>query len=138
MVLNYKQLAFILDVKPIQALEKIIYSYCKENDKVIPSRRKSVIDYKLDYPTELDLLVIQKHTGIPLAAAIMDIQENYLKRHSSKKFILCDYPEKEMLTNQKDEIKLPTALASLLHPDTIATIKAEWKKRYGIQHRSEK
>ena len=148
MIITYKQLAFLLDIEAVHAVEKIIFAYCQENEKVMPPPKRitkespkpyTVTDYKkMDYPQEIDLLILQKHTGLQLSGAIMDIQENYLKRAATRKYILCDYPEKEMLTNQKDEIKLPTALASLLHPDTIATIKAEWKKRYGIQHRSEK
>lgn len=148
MIINYKQLAFLLDIEAVHALEKIIFAYCTENEKKLPPPKAitpkspkpyTVSDYKkMDYPCEIDLLILQKHTGLQLAAVIMDIQENYLKRSTSKKWILCDFPEKQLLTKRKDEIKIHSALESLLHPDTVATIKTQWRERYGIQHRSEK
>lgn len=135
MIITYKQLAFLLDIEAVHALEKIIFAYCQENEKRLPPPKVisakspnpyTVSDYKkMDYPCEIDLLILQKHTGLQLSAAIMDIQENYLKRSASKKWILCDFPEKQMITKRKDQIKIPSALASLLHPTVIETIKTE-------------
>lgn len=142
MIINYKQLAFLLDIEAVHALEKIIFAYCQENKKTPPPPKRitkespkpyTVTDYKkMDYPQEIALDVLERHTKLILAPAIRDIQENYLTRAASKKWILCDYPEKEMILKPKDKIKIPPALASLLNQATVETIKLEWSKRYGI------
>lgn len=142
MTINYKQLAFILDIEAVHALEKIIFAYCQENKKTPPAPKRitkespkpyTVTDYKkMDYPQEISLDVLERHTKLILAPVIRDIQENYLTRAASRKWILCDFPEKEMILKPKNKIKIPSALASLLNPDTVEIIKTEWKKRYGI------
>lgn len=142
MIINYKQLAFLLDVEAVHALEKIIFAWCQENKKTPPPPKKitkespkpyTVTDLKkMNYPSEIQLDVLERHSKLILAPAIRDIQENYLTRAASKKWILCDFPEKEMITKPKNKIKIPSALESLLNPDTVETIKLEWNKRYGI------
>jgi proteasome lid subunit RPN8/RPN11 len=144
MIINYKQLAFLLDIEAVHALEKIIFAYCQENKKALPPPKRitkespkpyTVTDYKkMDYPQEVVLSVLEKHTGLTLAPSIRDIQENYLIRSASKKWILCDFPEKELKTKPKDKIRIPPGLKSLLNENAITTIQNEWHRRYGIQH----
>lgn len=142
MIITYKQLAFLLDIEAVHAYEKIIFAYCLENKKAPPPQKTitkespkpyTVTDYKrMNYPQEIALDILERHTKLTLAPAIRDIQENYLNRAASKKWILCDFPEKEMILKPKNKIKIPSALASMLPEQTIETIKSEWNKRYGI------
>lgn len=137
MIINYKQLAFLLDIEAVEALEKIIFAYCAENKKPIPAQPPKpykVTDYKrMNYPQEISLAVLEKHSKLILSPAIRDIQENYLVRPGSKKWILCDFPEKELKTKPKNKIKIPSGLKSLLPEQIIQEIQSEWHKRYGIQ-----
>lgn len=136
MIITHKQLAFILDIEAIEALGKIIFAHCKDRNQDIPPQKAKpykVTDYKnMGLPQEIPLDVLEKHTGLKLGSAILDISENYLKRPASKKWILCDFPERELQTKPKNKIKIPSALASLLSKESLATIKQEWHERYGI------
>lgn len=69
-----------------------------------------------------------------LQQMVDDIEQNYLKRNASKKWILCDYPEKELkkLANDGKPLRLniPAALKSMLPSETIEIIEGEWAKRF--------
>lgn len=134
--LNYKQLAFILDIEPIEAARKIIYVHCKMFGLGAPARSNLIRDYYYkgsEWPKEMAIESLSKHLNLPdLQLAVDDIQNNYLTRQASKKWILCDYPEKELKTKLKTQIKLPPVLASLLKDEDVNFIETEWHKRYGI------
>jgi len=135
-MINYKQLAFILDIEPIEAARKIIFVHCKIYGLGVPAKSNLIRDYYFkgsEWPTELPVETLSKYLNLPdLPLAVEDIRENYLKRQASKKWILLDYPEKELKTKLKTQVKIPVVLASLLKPEDVETIKTEWNKRHGI------
>jgi hypothetical protein len=134
--LTYKQLAFILEIKPIEALEKIIYAHCKIKGTSLPRSEDKVSGYLYSgstYPAEMEIGTLAEHLNLPdLQMVVDDIQNNFLKRPASKKWILSDYPEKQLETKLKSKIKIPPVLRSLLYDQDIDTIKREWKSRHGI------
>jgi hypothetical protein len=135
MKLNYKQLAFILDIKPIEALEKIIYVHCKVKGISRPQPQDKVKSYLVDgFPEDFDLGSLAVHLNLPsLQQSVEDIRNNFLKRPATKKWILCDYPEKELKTKAHNRVKIPSALASLLNKKDLEIISEEWSKRFRIK-----
>lgn len=143
MNLNYKQLAFILDIEPVEALEKILYVHSKVSGKELPTSMKTVKEYlfikqakksvRNDLPEALDVGLLALHLNLPtLQQAVEDIQKNYLTRAATKRYILLDFPEKELRLKLKHQIKVPPVLASLLKSEDVEFIENEWAKRYGI------
>lgn len=143
MKINYKQLAFILDIKPVEALEKILYVHSKVTGKSLPARQDTVREYlfikqkkksvRNDLPESFDVGLLSLHLNLPtLQQSVEDIQNNYLVRPATKRWILCDFPEKELKTKLKEKVRIPPVLESMLKTEDIATIQSEWNKRYGI------
>jgi len=133
--LNKTQLAFILDIKAEDARLKMTHAWCKihaiKNDAFLNLKDK-VED---PYPAAMEISVLAEGLNLPnLQAMVDDIHNNYLVRPATKKWILCDYPEKEiksMLVKGKGKaLALPKALHSLLSAKTIAEVKREWTERY--------
>lgn len=136
MKLNYKQLAFILDIEPVDALKKIIFVHCKLNNVGIPRSSSLIRSYLYKdspWPSELELCQLSEHLNLPqLPYAVDQIKNHYLTNVGTKRYILFDYPEKELKTKLKNKIKIPVVLASLLKEEDVNYIKSEWNKRYGI------
>lgn len=143
MNINYKQLAFILDIEPVKALEKILYTNSKVTGKNFLASCGTVKQYlftdqgkkkvRNNLPESYDIGLLAIHLNIPLLQqAVDDIRNNFLKRPFTKRWILCDFPEKELRTKDKTKIKIPDTLASLIREEDIKIIHDEWKKRYGI------
>lgn len=141
--LSYRQLAFILDIKPVEALEKILYVWSKVYNKEKPFSCDTVKEYlfdkhknksvRNDLPESLDIGLLAVHLNLPtLQSSVEDIHNNYLSRPATKRWILCDFPEKELKTKLKDKVKIPPVLVSLLKSEDVKTIENEWAKRYGI------
>lgn len=145
--LHYKQLAFVLDIEPIEALEKIIAIHCKIKGIQTPAVQTKITDYlhgidkkgkklRNSMPETMDIDTLSEHLGIPtLRTAVQDIKENYLNRPATKKWILCDYPEKLIKAAQtagkkETTLTLPGALKSLLTDQVAATIATEWRERF--------
>jgi hypothetical protein len=137
MKLSYKQLAFILDIEPIEALKKIIYVHCKVRGIALPYSQEKVKDYLYPgsvLPDELDVGLLALHLNLPtLQQSVEDIKNNFLKRPATKKWILCDYPEKELKTKEKHKVKIPPVLVSLLNKEDLNTISKEWSRRFSIK-----
>lgn len=135
MNLNYKQLAFILDIDAIDALKKIIFVHCKLKNIDIPKSSNLIRDYinkDSSWPSEMELCQLAEHGNLPQLPFAVAQFKNYLTNQGTKKYILFDYPEKELKTKLKSKIKIPPALASLLKEEDVNFIKSEWSKRYGI------
>lgn len=145
--LTYKQLAFILDVKPVEALEMILSVYCKTKGKPLPAARDNATEYlfnfdekgrkkgRNDLPEALDIGLLSVHLNLPtLQQAVEDIEKNYLVRPATKKYILCDYPEKQIKSCRDNDkplkISFPSVLESLLPTSIVETIRKEWEKRF--------
>lgn len=133
--LNKKQLAFILDIKVEDARAMMCKAW--EKDNRLPARaewneKNKIVD---NYPVAMDILMLSKALNLPtLLQSADDIEKNYLTRAASKKWILCDFPEKEIRLQKekgkKPTIQIPSALRSLLPQATIDQIKAIWIERY--------
>jgi hypothetical protein len=146
--LNSKQLAFILDIEVQEAREKMVYAHCKANGLSVPQRRKkedladaadkkSKKDYinYAEYPIAVSIEILSDKLNIPtLQQSVNDIEANYLTRPASKKWILCDYPEKKIKSfaesGGRHKLSLPGALASLLPKATQDVIMQEWRARF--------
>lgn len=135
-VINYKQLAFVLNIEPIEAVRKIIFVHCKLKGLPVPPCYHIIKDYlgkDSPYPSEFDIDLLAEHLNVPdLRYALDDIQENYMKRQGTKKYILCDFPERELRTKLKSAVRIPPVLVSILKPEDVEMIQTEWNKRYGI------
>lgn len=144
--LSANQLAFLLNLKVEEAKDKIIVAHCKEKGLKIPyakdlekysdpKRKNKVIDPRKDYPNVLSIELLAKHHNLPtLQQMVDDTHENYLKRPATKKWILCDFPEKQIAkwaeSGEKKKLGIPPGLKSMLKAEDIITIHDEWKKRY--------
>jgi hypothetical protein len=133
--LNKRQLAFILEIPVEDARAKMCVAWCKaegiQNAATYDGRNK-IVD---SYPEAMPIEVLSAGLNLPtLKESADDIEQNYLTRPATKKWILCDYPEKKIALAYKDERKpelsIPSGLKSML-PDVVATkILDEWAKRY--------
>lgn len=148
--LNAQQLAFILDIKKEDARAKMCNAWCKAHGiektdswKVeVKAERDGKGKVKDDYPFAMPVDMLSNHLNLPtLQQMIDDIVNNYLTRPATKKYILCDYPEKLVLKAKEDGVKpkavIPPALRSMLPIETQRTILDEWMRRYA-QFRPEK
>lgn len=143
--LNAQQLAFILDIKKEDARAKMCAAW--EKMKGIPRKTNSMkfdevagakrnINKKIEdpYPQAMPISILADGLNIPtLEQMFVDIRENFLKRPSSKKWILADYPEKIIKKAEQDgkmfpvKIAIPPALKSLLPIDSQREIFNYWK-----------
>lgn len=137
--LNAQQLAFILEIKKEDARFKMVHAWCKA--KGIKNKLERDHTGKLDkqsdnYPEAIPVEILSEQLNLPtLQQSVDDIVNNYLSRPASKKWILCDFPEKELKKCKEAGkeyvvINLPPALKSLLPVVTREKIKTEWIKRF--------
>lgn len=135
--LNAQQFAFILGIKKQDARAKMCFAHCSSKNETCKAFFDE--DGKLQgheqYPEALAISLLSERCNLPdLQTAVNDIKDNYLTRPASKKFILCDYPEKQierMAENgEKKRIRIPAALKSMLPLSTVRTIDDEWRKRF--------
>lgn len=142
--INHKQLAFILDIQPIEARAKMCVAWAKENhidNTAYYSTKKTKAGKETDkkilvdiYPAAMLIEMLSRQLNLPdLVQAVEDIETGYLKRPAARKWILCDYPEKIIKNWDKPDkplISIPTALASMLPAEQMEEIKMEWIKRF--------
>lgn len=133
--LNKRQLGFILDINQEDARARMCNAWVKskklkQDAYWDPSKKKKVVDA---YPDAMSIEVLSVQLNLPnLQSMVDDIHDNYLKRPGTKKWILCDYPEKQLDTKRRDEVHIPPGLKSLLPQASLDTIEREWSKRFGI------
>lgn len=143
--INKTQLAFVLDIKIEDARAKMVAAYCKSKGieptetKQGPALTGAVrnVKGKIEdkYPQVMEIDMIARYGNLPdLPWACDDIENNYLRRPGSKRWILADYPEKQM-TKQKAEgkpfrLKLPPGVASMVKTSDQRLIEEEWRRRY--------
>lgn len=142
--LNKSQLAFILDIKADDARAKMCVAWCAE--KQIPNNaewfsegegmKPKLID---EYPDAMPIEILSKHLNLPtLQQSVDDIQDNYLNRPATKKWILCDYPEKEIEKGKKAgkaviKLNIPKALRSMISQPVQKEIKKLWTERHAAK-----
>lgn len=136
--INSQQLAFLLDIKKEDARAKMCFAWAKskgiENTAYRDKKTKKLKD---DFPLAMEVEMLAKELNLPtLPDSIKDITDNFLKRSATKKWILCDYPEKEIKrladAGKPKRLRIPPALSSMLPPESVELIQNEWKSRYGI------
>lgn len=146
--LNSQQLAFILDIKREDARARMCNAWEKEKgiqkdtnankfDHVHGAKwneKNKIVD---QYPQAMSIELLERGLNMPhLQAMVMDINQNYLTRSASKKYILFEYPEKVLIKARNDgkawpvRIDLPPALKSLLPSDTVAQIHDYWRSSF--------
>lgn len=136
--LNSQQLAFLLDIKKENARARMCNAWEKVNNisrsrsQIKRNEKKKIVD---PYPNDMPIEILATGLNLPtLQQMVDDIEQNYLKRNASKKWILCDFPEKELkkLANDGKPLRLniPAALKSMLSSETIGIIESEWAKRF--------
>jgi hypothetical protein len=133
--INSKQLAFILDIQKEDARAKMCTAWAKSQgieNAAEWSKTGKIIDV---YPVTMEVEMLAKELNIPtLSQMILDVADNYLKRPAYKKWILCDYPEKEIKKCKESgkpfKLSIPTGLRSLLSDADLNVIKSEWRTRF--------
>ena len=137
--LTKTQLAFLLDISPTDARKKMIAAYCswKKIEPKVQFEKTATGREKMSdqYPPQMEIRMLSEYMNLPtLQAMVDDIHNNYMTRNATKKYILSDYPEKEIVKMQAEgknrKINIPVALKSLLPENTVTDIENEWLKRY--------
>lgn len=133
--LSAQQLAFILDIKVQEAKDKIIYAYCKDKGWPVPLLKKENKKDRAEYPNQISIALLAKYHNLPtLQSMVDDINDNYLTRKASKKWILCDYPEKLIAkwveSGEKHRLTIPPGLKSMLKNEDVIKIMDEWRERH--------
>lgn len=139
-MLNKSQLAWLLGIKTKDARDKMVYCWCKENNKV-PRRWKEVYQLKKDeghfdyFPEYMPIDLIARNQNLPnLQEMVDEVTENYFKRAATRSWIM-DYPQTRLDKAEKTganvrKISIPTNPKSFLTPETQAQIIAAWQERY--------
>jgi hypothetical protein len=146
--LNSQQLAFLLDIKKEDARARMCNAW--EKVKGIPkdsnanhyesvhgaawNHKNKIQD---SYPQAMPIQLLAEGLGIPaLQHMVDDIWNNYLIRKSTKKYILWDFPEKEIALATKAgkglpiRVRIPPALRSMLPSSTVNEIHEHWKNSF--------
>lgn len=141
-LLNKKQLAFLLSINPEDARAKMCVAYAKYLNHPIKAewveRKEGSESKKIrdDYPEFVEIDVLSRGLNLPhLQAIVDDVENNYLIRPATKKYLLFDLPEKQIREmDSAGQIKklsiLPVGLRSLLSDDTIKMVHKEWAIRF--------
>lgn len=133
--LNKQQLAFILDIKAEDARAKMCVAWAKSIGKpndAYRNEKEKIVD---TYPVDMSIEILASGLNLPtLQESVNDIENNYLKRPASRKWILQDFPEKGIkLAAEKGKrfnFKIPPALKSLLNEASIKEIEGYWFKNF--------
>lgn len=140
--LNKTQLAFILDIKVEDARAKMCHVWATAHSEENKAYRHPETDKLIDpYPDTMEIEMLSKHLNLPtLQSSVDDIVKNYLNRPASKKWILCDYPEKEIQKGTQAgkaliKLNIPRALRSMITQVVQREIKSEWQSRYAKKDR---
>lgn len=132
--INKVQLGYVLQLNPEEARALMCRAWTREKNIKNEARHNAKGRVTDPYPEAMEISMIAKNTEhSQLQFAVDDIYFNYLKRPASRKYILCDYPEKEIakiLEGKKKSITMPKGLKDILPDDTQQTIREEWMKRY--------
>src|SRR5688572_656886 len=137
--LNSQQLAFILDIKKADARLMMCNAWTrskgieKGNDLRIAktTRKKTKIDDP--YPNAMPIEMLSTELNLPnLQHVCDDIENNYLVRSATKRYILWDYPEKEIAKFEREvkpkpwRLNIPPALNSMLKESDREIILKHW------------
>lgn len=126
-----QKLAVLLDIKRNQAREKIIV--CLERTKGNDNMALNSEEHDYDKDPSVDCEVLSNYMGIDFELILKDIKENYLKKPSTKMYIMA-YPETKLKPNKMGvlprSVSVPAYLKSMLKQTDIDTIVQEWQSKY--------
>lgn len=133
--LNKKQVAFLLEIQVEDARAKMCVAWAEDKgiiNKASWNEKDKIVD---DYPAAMPVEILAKSFNIPnLQKLVDDVEMNYLKRPATRKWILSDYPEKELEKMDRlgvgKRVNIPAALRSMLPTEQVQLIKEEWRKRF--------
>ena len=133
--LNSQQLAFILDIKKEDARAKMCVAWASAHNEENKAARNIKGKIEDPYPIAMPIEMLSQQLNLPtLQQMVDDITNNYLTRPASRKWILCDYPEKQLLKvatiGEDKPVSIPPALKSMLPKETKEKIVAEWNERF--------
>lgn len=147
--LSKKQLAYLLDIKIEDARAKMCAAWEKENGiqrfadntqvvangEIIGATRNTKNKIQDNYPDKMEIDVLSRNLNMPdLQLIADDVQNNYLTRAATKKFILDDFPRKEIAKAKQAgkfaRLTIPSGLRSIIRDDIAEEIKAQWKVRF--------
>jgi hypothetical protein len=133
--INAQQLAFVLDIKKEDARAKMCVAWSKSKNIENTAHYDKNGKLKDDYPLAMDIEMLSKELNLPtLQEMVNDIESNYLNRPATRKWILCDYPEKQIKkcedAGKPHKVSIPPALKSMLSISDVELIKSEWRNRY--------
>lgn len=147
--LNAQQLAFLLDIKKEDARAKMcnawtrFHSMAKVDDgegPAIPKTKRNKSKKIEDpFPLAMPIEMLSKELNLPdLQIACDDIENNYLERKATRRYIMWDYPEKIIAKAEKDDKKppykasLPPALRSMLPQSIQDQIYKHWHEAHKL------
>jgi len=133
--LNKRQLAFILSekVEDTRAMMCSAWATMTEvKNTAYWNKQNKVVD---KFPEFMDVPLLAAGLNMPgLQQAINDIHNNYLKRAATRKWILCDIPEKQIEKNTKTgrskKPQIPVALRSLISDKVRVEVASYWQEKY--------
>ncbi len=146
--LNAAQFAFVLDITKDEARAKMCVAWSKAKgiynaaawEKKDPYGKEKLVD---PYPPAMEIDMLSRQLNLPtLQESCDDIAYNYLNRPGSRKWILCDFPEKAIKraadAGKTASLKIPPALESMLPTTIKVQILDEWRARYPLVNISNK
>lgn len=147
--LNKKQLSYLLDIKIEDARAKMCAAWERENGikrfddssnviangELIGATRNAKNKIEDRYPDKMAIDLLSRNLNLPdLQLIADDVENNYLSRASTKKYILDDFPRKEIAAakqkGQYARLQIPSGLRSILREDIADQIKQHWKERF--------
>lgn len=151
--LNAQQLAFLLDIKKEDARAMMCNAWAKHKgmekiDDVIggvavavPRAKRNKLTKKVedDFPLAMPIDMLSKELIMPdLQMACDDIEKNYLERKATRRYIMWDYPEKQIAAQERAgklppfKCNLPPALKSMLPDDVQMQILKHWREAHKL------
>jgi hypothetical protein len=129
--LSAAQLAVLLDIKPKDARNKMIFVYCKQHKK-----DPTGFSADRDTPSHLPISLLSEKLNLPnLQEMVNDVHENFFKRPATRHWIL-NYPG-EKLSKLKEKgkefpktIQIPTSIKRLIKPEVHIEIVKAWEEHY--------
>lgn len=122
--ISAKQLAFLMNISQKDANKKICIAQYSDY-------AKAKIESELNDNCHIEIDLFEKKTGIPIRMAVEEVRIKGLQRKSYAKFLLRDFPEKELSVSKPPrEVRLPEGLRTLLNPGTLVEIRKYWNDHY--------
>lgn len=124
MRLTHIEVAYFLDIKQEEAIKKIIR--ITEKNPVIA---KAHLNMTKKITVDSDEFDVEYGTSLTFAAN--DLVNNCLKRSAFKKFLMHDWPLKQLNTESpKKKIQLPVPFRRLIKPQDKEEIKRYWEQNF--------